>query len=49
MKRELIPLKERPMDIVLLFFFYINAIFITYMIEIEQLVIADPNNFTYPF
>lgn len=48
-QRELIPLKERPLDVVLLIFFYINAIFITYMIDIEQLVIADPNNFEYPW
>lgn len=44
-----IPLKKRPVDIALIFFFIINLFFITYMIDVEQLVIADPNNFQYPF
>lgn len=43
-----IPLKKRPVDIALVIFFIINFIFITYMIDIEQLVIADTNNFQYP-
>jgi len=47
--RKVIPLKKRPLDIVLLSFFWINIIFITYLIDIEQLVISDVNNFDYPF
>ena len=43
-----IPLTKRPVDIALIVFFIINFFFITYMIDVEQLVIADPNNFTYP-
>ena len=43
-----IPLKKRPVDIALVVFFIINFFFITYMIDVEQLVIADTNNFTYP-
>jgi len=43
-----IPLKDRPVDIALVIFFTINLLFITYMIDIEQLVITDPNNFQYP-
>ena len=48
MASEQIPLKKRPVDIALIVFFIINFIFITYMIDIEQLVIADANNFQYP-
>lgn len=43
-----IPLKKRPVDIALVIFFIINFIFITYMIDIEQLVIADASSFQYP-
>jgi hypothetical protein len=46
--RKVIPLKKRPIDLVLLVFFYINIIVITYIIDLEQLVIADPKNFEYP-
>jgi len=46
--RKVIPLKQRPLDIALLGFFWINIIFITYMISIEQLVVKDPYNFNYP-
>ena len=43
-----IPLKKRPVDIALIVFFFINFFFITYMIDVEQLVIADPDHFQYP-
>jgi hypothetical protein len=46
--RKLIPLKKRPLDIGILSFFWINILFITYLIDLEQLVIADVNNFEYP-
>ena len=36
------------MDILILGFFYINIIFITYLIDLEQLVISDTSNFDYP-
>lgn len=42
------PLRERPLDVVYLVFFVINFGFITYMIDIEQIVIADPARFVYP-
>ena len=45
---KLIPLKKRPLDIVIIVFFIINLIFITYMIDVEQLVISNPDNFKYP-
>lgn len=43
-----LPLSKRPMDIAILIFFGINLVFITYIIDLEQLVIADPNHFSYP-
>lgn len=46
--RRIIPLKERPIDIVILTFFIINITVITYMIDLEQIIIKDPENFEYP-
>ena len=48
MKRQVVPLKERPIDMVILGFFYVNIVFITYLIDLEQLVIDDTTNFDYP-
>ena len=45
---ESIPLLKRPIDIALIVFFCINLFFITYMVDVEQLVIADPSYFQYP-
>jgi hypothetical protein len=46
--RQVIPLRERPIDWLLLGFFAINLGFITYIVDIEQLVIADRVRFEYP-
>jgi hypothetical protein len=46
--REVIPFRERKGDIVLWIFFLVNVLFVTYQADIEQLVIRDPDNFTYP-
>jgi hypothetical protein len=43
-----LPLAKRPIDIALIIFFIINLFFITYMVDLEQLVIVDPANFRYP-
>jgi hypothetical protein len=43
-----IPLSRRRGDLVILAFFLVNLLVITYMIDLEQLVIADPAHFTYP-
>jgi hypothetical protein len=48
MKRQTIPLAKRPGDIAILAFFLVNILFITYIVDLEQLVIADPAHFTYP-
>jgi len=48
MEREIVPLSKRPLDIVILAFFVINILFITYIVDVEQLVIANPDDFEYP-
>ena len=40
--RQPIPLKRRPFDMVLLGFFGINLLLVTYVISLEQIVIATP-------
>lgn len=46
--REVIPLRQRPIDIILILFFLINLLFVSYVIDIEQIVITNPAHFTYP-
>jgi hypothetical protein len=46
--RRTIPLRERPIDWLLLGFFAFNLLFITYIVDLEQLVIADRSHFEYP-
>lgn len=48
MDRRPIPLARRPWDIAFLIFFAVNLFFITYIVDLEQLVIANPAHFTYP-
>jgi hypothetical protein len=48
MRRQPIPLSRRPWDIAFLAFFAVNLFFITYIVDLEQLVIANPAHFTYP-
>jgi EXPERA (EXPanded EBP superfamily) len=43
-----VPLRRRPIDVLFIVFFAINAGFITYVVDLEQLVIRDPTHFTYP-
>jgi hypothetical protein len=38
----------RRLDWLILVFFLVNLLFITYQVDLEQLVIADPYHFTYP-
>jgi hypothetical protein len=42
------PLSKRPMDWPILIFFLLNLLLITYVVDLEQLVIPDANHFTYP-
>ena len=43
------PLAGRPLDRPFLAFWLINFGFITYMVDLEQIVIPDPAQFSYPF
>ncbi len=47
-ERQPTPLRQRPIDWIILGFFIINLGFITYIVDIEQIVIADRNHFDYP-
>jgi hypothetical protein len=46
--RTPIPLAKRPLDYAWIAFFALNLGFITYIVDIEQLIIADTSNFHYP-
>ncbi len=46
--RRAIPLSRRPLDIALVAFFTVNLLFTTYVVSLEQIVIADPDRFTPP-
>jgi len=48
MEHKPIPFSQRRVDWIFVGFFLINFFFITYLVDIEQLVIADPNNFQQP-
>jgi hypothetical protein len=43
-----VPLLKRPIDIPIVAFFWINILFITYMVDFEQITVSDPTNFKYP-
>ena len=47
-RRRRIPLSRRKLDLLFVAFFLINIGFITYIVDIEQLIIADPAHFVYP-
>jgi EXPERA (EXPanded EBP superfamily) len=42
------PLRRRPLDLLFIVFFLVNLVFVTYIVDIEQIVIADPRNFAQP-
>ncbi|MEO0322121.1 MAG: emopamil-binding family protein [Myxococcota bacterium] len=46
--RRVKPLSERKLDYLFVGFFLLNILFITPIVDIEQLVIDDPNDFEYP-
>jgi hypothetical protein len=48
MRTQPIPLARRRGDIALLAFFWVNILFITYIVDLETLIIPDPANFRYP-
>ena len=48
MVNKIIPFRNRPLDIVIVAFFLINLLFITYVIDLEQLVVPYAAHFSYP-
>jgi hypothetical protein len=46
--RQVIPLSERKTDLIFLAFWVLNLTFITYIVDLEQIVIEDPASFAYP-
>jgi hypothetical protein len=46
--RVSIPLSRRRLDLLFIVFFLINLLFITYIVDIEQIIIPDPLHFQYP-
>jgi hypothetical protein len=48
LERQILPLRKRPVDLVFIAFFLLNLGFITYIVDVEQLIIGDPAKFTYP-
>jgi hypothetical protein len=46
--RQVIPLRSRKVDWILLAFFAVNLFFITYFVDVEQLTVANPLHFSYP-
>ncbi|MBN1799535.1 MAG: DUF2781 domain-containing protein [Spirochaetales bacterium] len=40
--RQPIPLKQRPLDVVILVFFFINILCITYIVDFEQIANPEP-------
>ncbi len=46
--RTPIPLRLRRIDLVFVAFFLVNLLFITYIVDIEQIIIPNPYHFQYP-
>ena len=46
--RETLPLGKRKIDIAILAYFVFNLVFITYLFDLEQIVIPDTSNWNYP-
>ena len=46
--RRPVPLRRRPLDVALVAFFAVNLLFTTYVVSLEQVVIADPFHFSPP-
>jgi hypothetical protein len=46
--RQTIPLSQRRGDILIIGFFLVNLLFITYIVDLEQVIIPNTAHFTYP-
>lgn len=42
------PLRNRPLDWLFVAFFLVNLLFVTYIVDLEQIVIPDTSAFDYP-
>lgn len=42
------PLRRRPFDWLFVAFFLVNLLFVTYVVDLEQVVIPDTGDFSYP-
>ncbi len=47
-QRTVVPFAERKLDVGLWAFFLLNVLVVTYTADVEQLLISDPDNFSYP-
>ena len=45
MDKTVIPLQQRKLDWLIVFFFLLNLFFITYIVDIEQLIIPNPYHY----
>ena len=43
-----LPLSRRKFDLLFIAFFLVNLFFVTYIVDIEQIIIPDPAHFQYP-
>jgi hypothetical protein len=48
MEHKTIPFSQRRVDWIFVGFFLINFVFITYIVDIEQIIIPDPANYKQP-
>ena len=48
MEHKTIPFSQRRVDWIFVGFFLVNFFFITYIVDIEQIIIPDPHNFEQP-
>jgi emopamil binding protein len=48
MKNQTIPFSQRRVDWIFVSFFLINLFFITYIVDIEQLIVPNPSHFQQP-
>lgn len=48
MEHKTIPFSQRRVDWIFVGFFLINFFFITYIVDVEQLIISDPSDFRQP-
>jgi hypothetical protein len=48
MEHKIIPFSKRKVDWIFVCFFLINFFFITYIVDVEQIIIRNPGNFRQP-